>query len=117
MPHKGNVRRFAFSAIVLGLVTTPAEAGPPSATKPADPLAHVRQVAEAGIVRTVGMACSQAEPGGLLGSGAVITPDGYIITSTTVVPAAADEIKVTWTAPRSSRRKSSKAARSWRRHC
>ena len=94
MPRLGNVGNLVFSAITLGLVTALAAAGPPPDTKPADPPSLTRHLAEAGIVRTVGIACSQERQAGYYGTGAVITPDGYIITSTTVVPAGADEIKV-----------------------
>ena len=42
----------------------------------------------------MGISCSVEKQAGFYGTGAVITPDGYIITSTTVVPAGADDIKV-----------------------
>jgi S1-C subfamily serine protease len=100
MPHTGNVRHLFFSVIIAGLATALFAAGPPTAAKPADPPALVRQVAEAGIQRTVGISCSVEKQAGFYGTGAVITPDGHIITSTTVVPAGADEIKVYFDGPK-----------------
>ena len=100
MPRMRNVGNLVFSTVILGLVTAHAAARPPLATKPADPPSLIRHLAEAGIERTVGIACSQEKQAGYFGTGAVITPDGYIITSTTVVPAGADEIKVHFDGPK-----------------
>ena len=99
MPRMGNFRNFVFSAIIFGLATALAAAGPPLA-RPADPPALSRLVADAGIPRTVGIACSLEKQAGFYGTGAVITPDGYVITSTTVVPAGADDIKVFFDGPK-----------------
>ena len=102
MPRTGNVRTSRLLCNRRGAGHGPCRgrpaAGPHSA--PADPPALIRQVAEAGIARTVGIACSQEKQAGFYGTGAVITPDGYIITSTTVVPAGADEIKVYFDGPK-----------------
>ena len=100
MPRMRNVGNLAFSAIILGLFTALAAAELPPASKPADPPSLIRHLAEAGIARTVGVACSQEKQAGYYGTGAVITPDGYILTSTTVVPAGADEIKVHFDGPK-----------------
>ena len=100
MPHMRNVGNLAFSAIILWLVTALAAAEASPASKSADPPSLVRHLAEAGIVRTVGVACRQEKQAGYYGTGAVITPDGYILTSTTVVPVGADEIKVHFDGPK-----------------
>lgn len=57
----------------------------------ADP---VRRAAEAGNLRTVGIYCERDEYQSYYGTGAVISPDGYILTSTTVVPEGAKNIQV-----------------------
>ncbi len=99
MPRMGNFRNFVFSAIIFGLATALAAAGPPL-VRPADPPALSRLVADAGIPRTVGIACTVEKQQDFYGTGAVITPDGYVITSTTVVPAGADNIKIFFDGPK-----------------
>ena len=100
MPRMRNVANLVSPAIILGLVTVLAAAESKPPTKPADPSSLIRRVAEAGIARTVGIACSQGKQAGYFGTGAVITADGYIITSTTVVPAEADKIEIHFDGPR-----------------
>jgi len=99
MPRSGYFGNFISSLIIIGLVTSVAAAGPPPVERPADPPSLIRYLANAGLARTVGVACSQEKQAGYYGTGAVITPDGYIITSTTVVPPGADEIKVHFDGP------------------
>ena len=56
-------------------------------------------IADAGVQRTVGIYCSKEKYASFYGTGAVISPDGLVVTSTTVVPAGADEIKVVFAGP------------------
>jgi len=100
MPRTANVGNLVFPSIILGLVTALAAAGPPPTAKPADPPSLIRYLAETGLARSVGIACSQEKQAGYYGTGAVITADGYIVTSTTVVPPGADEIRVHFDGPK-----------------
>lgn len=54
----------------------------------------VREVAAYGMERTVGISCRRGESQSYYGTGAVISPSGHILTSTTVVPPGAREIEV-----------------------
>lgn len=54
----------------------------------------VRRMAEAGNARTVGIYCERDDFQSFYGTGAVISADGHILTSTTVVPTGAKEIQV-----------------------
>jgi len=54
-------------------------------------------VAEKGSKATVGIYCKRGAYENYFGTGAVISPDGYILTSTTVVPAGAEDIRVFFT--------------------
>ncbi|MGA2067575.1 MAG: trypsin-like peptidase domain-containing protein [Thermoguttaceae bacterium] len=76
-------------AAIVGLIA--ASSGPARAGAPADP---VSQVVEHGLRATVGLSCEIGQYDSYMGTGAVLTPDGYILTSTTVVPPGATKIKV-----------------------
>ena len=91
---------FQFSTIVAGLAMALVAAAPPTTVRPAAQTALVRQMAEAGLARTVGVTCRVDKQANFFGTGAVLTPDGYIITSTTVVPTGAEEIEVFLNGPR-----------------
>ncbi|MFO0904124.1 MAG: trypsin-like peptidase domain-containing protein [Pirellulales bacterium] len=52
------------------------------------------QLAQRAMASTVGIYCEKDEYASYFGTGAVVTPDGYILTSTTVVPAGAEKIEV-----------------------
>ena len=69
-------------------------AGAPDAAGAADPDGAVRAVAEQAARCTVGIYCQKDGHLSFFGTGAVITADGYVLTSTTVVPAGAEEIQV-----------------------
>lgn len=56
-----------------------------------------RQMADAGNAATVGIYCKRGKHETYFGTGAVISADGHIVTSTTVVPEGATEIKVYFT--------------------
>ncbi|MFO0869475.1 MAG: trypsin-like peptidase domain-containing protein [Pirellulales bacterium] len=56
--------------------------------------ADVRQLAQRAVSATVGIYCRKDNYASFFGTGAVITPDGYVLTSTTVVPPGAEEIEV-----------------------
>ncbi len=59
----------------------------------ADPPA-TRAVADHVLAATVGISTKTSDGGGFSGTGSVITPTGHILTSTSVVPSDASEIKV-----------------------
>jgi hypothetical protein len=65
-------------------VVTAAEPVPPA----------TRAVADHVLAATVGISSSTADGASFAGSGSVVTPTGHILTSTSVVPADATEIKV-----------------------
>jgi S1-C subfamily serine protease len=68
--------------------------GEPQAAGAADPDEVVRAVAREAARCTVGIYCQKDGYSSFFGTGAVITADGQILTSTTVVPAGAQEILV-----------------------
>jgi S1-C subfamily serine protease len=85
----------AWAAWLLGIpLALGLAAGFPAATA-ADPPA-TRAIAEHVLAATVGIDSSTADGGSFSGSGSVITPAGHILTSTSVVPADAAEIRVTF---------------------
>jgi S1-C subfamily serine protease len=82
-------------AVVAGLAAVSgglARAGTPAdaAGQPAD---AAGQVIERGLRATVGLSCETDQYDSYMGTGAVLSPDGYILTSTTVVPPGATKIK------------------------
>ena len=83
----GSVRgAWLLLAVIVGLAAVgrgPARAGTPTAP----------QVIEQGLRATVGLTC-QDQTDSYMGTGTVLSPDGYILTSTTVVPPGATNIKV-----------------------
>jgi S1-C subfamily serine protease len=68
--------------------------GEPRLAAAADPDEIVRAVARQAAQCTVGIYCQKDGYSSFFGTGAVITADGHILTSTTVVPAGAQEIQV-----------------------
>ena len=96
--HSGGPSRSRPLLLLVVLATLMSSAGvAPGAGPPVtggDTAALVRRVAEAGVPRTVGIVCNRQKYESFYGAGAILSPDGYIITSTTVVPAGAEEIKV-----------------------
>ena len=78
-------RLFVASFLMLASMCMPCQAW-------ADPA--VRSLAEHCLKCTVGISCRLGELQSYFGTGAVITPDGHIITSTTVVPPGATDIVV-----------------------
>ncbi len=72
--------------LVLGwsALATAAAPGPPA----------TRAVADHVLAATVGITSSTADGASFTGTGSVVTPSGHILTSTSVVPADASEIKV-----------------------
>lgn len=69
----------------------------PAASTPADAAslgAALAQVAQRSVASTVGIYCEKDEYASYFGTGTVITADGHILTSTTVVPAGAEKIEV-----------------------
>lgn len=57
----------------------------------------IKLIAEVGNAATVGVYCSKGDHENYYGTGAVVSADGYILTSTTVVPKGAKEIKIHFT--------------------
>jgi S1-C subfamily serine protease len=90
---KSAVRGAAVTLLMVafGLPAAGPGAEPPDRAHAGD---SVRRIAEAGMARTVGISCSKEKYETYFGTGAVVTADGYIVTSTTVVPPGADQIKV-----------------------
>lgn len=64
------------------------------AAAPPDPADAAARVIEHGLRATVGLSCETDQYDTYTGTGAVLSPDGYILTSTTVVPPGATKIKV-----------------------
>lgn len=62
----------------------------------ADRPAATRAVADHVLAATVGISTKTVDGGGFSGTGCVVTPTGHILTSTSVVPRDAAEIKVTF---------------------
>ncbi len=65
---------------------------PPAPAAAADE--GLRSLAEHALKCTVGISCKKGDYQAYTGTGAVITPDGHILTSTTVVPSGAEKIEV-----------------------
>jgi len=59
--------------------------------------ASIQLIAEVGNAATVAVYCKRGKHEGYYGTGAVVSADGYILTSTTVVPKGAEEIKIHFT--------------------
>jgi S1-C subfamily serine protease len=78
-------------AVIVGLATYGGLAQADPAGQPAD---AAGQMIEQGLRATVGLTCEAAQYDTYMGTGAVLSPDGYILTSTTVVPPGATKIKV-----------------------
>jgi S1-C subfamily serine protease len=72
-------------SVAASLVASPARAAGPPAT---------RAVADHVLAATVGITTKTSDGGGFSGTGSVITPTGHVLTSTSVVPSDASEIKV-----------------------
>ena len=91
-----NLKFQSLAVLALLLWTASAVRGdaPPPGGPATGRFAFARHVAEADGPCTVGIHSTKADTGGYYGSGAVITPDGYILTSTTVVPVGGSQIKV-----------------------
>jgi S1-C subfamily serine protease len=67
-----------------------------SGQEPGAAASAVQTLAEHGLKCAVGISCKRDGYQSFFGTGAVITADGYIITSTTVVPPRAEEIEVSF---------------------
>lgn len=59
-----------------------------------EPVPAATRVAESVLRCTVGISCTTGDGGSFSGTGCVITPDGHVLTSTSVVPAGATAVKV-----------------------
>jgi S1-C subfamily serine protease len=77
------------SATLGGWLSLARGAEPPG--RPAD---AAERVIQHGLRATVGLSCETDPYDTYMGTGAVLSPDGYILTSTTVVPPGATKIKV-----------------------
>ena len=84
-PH-GGVTEFCLSLLTVLFISPAWGDGPPAAHGLAD---HV-------LAATVGIAATTAEGAAYSGTGSVITAAGHILTSTSVVPAEATDIRVTF---------------------
>ncbi len=88
----GSVRgAWLLPAVIVGLAA--ACGGLARAGTPADPADAAGRVIEHGLRATVGLSCEADQYDTYMGTGAVLSPDGYILTSTTVVPPGATKIK------------------------
>jgi S1-C subfamily serine protease len=76
-----------------GFAGTPAPAADPAGVPSASPADAAQRVIEHGMRATVGLSSMKDQYDTYMGTGAVLSPDGYILTSTTVVPAGATKIK------------------------
>ncbi len=85
----GGGRRTVQAWLLVGCLT----ASPVSAVIAADPPA-TRAVADHVLAATVGISTKTSDGGGFSGTGSVVTPTGHILTSTSVVPSNATDIKV-----------------------
>jgi S1-C subfamily serine protease len=86
--------RNALAVLLFTAVAFAREGGVLSAAKETE---INRQMADAGNAATVGIYCKRGKHETYFGTGAVISADGHIVTSTTVVPEGATEIKVYFT--------------------
>ena len=64
------------------------------AVSAAEPPSSVALVAEGVLRCTVGISCTTVDGGSFSGTGAVITPAGHVLTSTSVVPPGAKDVRV-----------------------
>lgn len=78
------VSRLSVACVVMSLAWPAGAAGPPA----------TRAVADHVLAATVGISTKTSDGGGFSGTGSVVTPTGHILTSTSVVPSDASEIKV-----------------------
>ncbi|MFC1479557.1 S1C family serine protease [Planctomycetota bacterium] len=72
-------------------------AGPAVSNIHAADTASIQLIAEVGNAATVAVYCKRGKYETYYGTGAVISADGYILTSTTVVPKGAEEVKIFFT--------------------
>jgi S1-C subfamily serine protease len=86
------MKRWTEATSLQGCWLVAAWAGVVHAADPAPPA--TRAVADHVLAATVGISSSTADGASFSGTGSVVTPTGHILTSTSVVPADAKEIKV-----------------------
>ncbi len=85
-------------SVLLTLILLLVACAPAIGGEPAEALARrsaiYRRIAERGHLATVGVYCKVDEHDRYYGTGVIVSPDGYVLTSTTVVPPGATEIEV-----------------------
>ncbi len=98
MPDPRTFRRLHLAS-VCALALCAGSAGTRAATPSAadQRSAIFQQIATAGNAATVGIYCERGPLERYYGTGAVVTADGYILTSTTVVPPGSKKIRVYFT--------------------
>jgi S1-C subfamily serine protease len=93
-PHRAGTAALLLLLLLLPVWAAAGEAEP----RPSDAQsAAYRAVADKGNAATVGVYCERGPEDKYYGTGVVITPDGLILTSTTVVPPKARDIRVYFT--------------------
>ncbi len=92
MPKAVCLPLLLFAAVILTLPPGRALPGEPAGYRAVE--AHDRRVYEAVGPAVVGITCRTSPTQGYFGTGVAVSGDGYILTSTTVVPKGATNIKV-----------------------
>jgi S1-C subfamily serine protease len=90
-----GLRSFVARRLLQPVLVAVSVAGHALSVAAAEPPA-TKAVADHVLAATVGISTKTSDGGGFSGTGSVVTPTGHILTSTSVVPSDAAEIKVTF---------------------